>query len=128
MRTTWAVLGLMLVAAPVAAQATGRRSMMDGPKSGEGVLRDITLTADQQARVDSMWKANEPRRNEQMAKMQAMRQGGQRPDSATMAANRAARQAQVREYRNVLTAEQQKVFDKNVAEAMERMGSGGPPR
>lgn len=127
MRTTWAVLGLMVaLAAPAAAQGGGNRSM-EGPKSGKGVLQGITLTAAQQAQVDSIWNANAPKREEQMAKMKAMRESGERPDSATRASMRAARQAQLKVYRDILTPDQQKVFDKNIAEGMQRMGrpSGG---
>jgi Spy/CpxP family protein refolding chaperone len=108
------------------------RGMMEAPKSGEGVLKGITLTADQQKKVDSIWKATEPMRMAQMEKMRAMRESGTRPDSATMAAMRAQRQVHVKEYRSLLTADQQKVFDKNLAEMRERKGGrgagpGGPP-
>lgn len=132
MRTSIAVLGLVLVmAAPVAAQGGPggqgqRRGMMEAPKSGEGILKGITLTSDQQKKVDSMWKANEPMRTAQMERMQAMRESGTRPDSATMAAMRAQRQVHLNEYRAMLTADQQKVFDQNVAETRERMGGMGP--
>ncbi len=128
MRTTWAVVGLMVaLAAPAAAQGGGNRGMMNAPKSGQGVLKGITLTADQQKKVDSIWNANAPKREEQMAKMRAMRESGERPDSATRAAMRAARQAQLKVYRDILTPDQQQVFDRNIAEGMQRMGrpSGG---
>lgn len=140
-------IGMMLVLAvaatvPAAAQAGaggaggqggggGRRSMMEAPKSGQGILTGITLNAEQQKKVDELWAKNEPQRQEQMEKMQKMRESGTRPDSATMAANRAARQAQVNQYRAILTPDQQKVFDENVAKMRERMGGpggpGGPP-
>ena len=133
------MLGLALVmAAPVAAQGGPggqgqRRAMMEAPKSGEGILKGITLSADQQKKIDEMWKANEPRRTAQMEMMQKMRDSGERPDSATRAAMRAERQKQVNEYRAVLTPEQQKVFDSNVAEMRGRMqgmggGAGAQPR
>ena len=132
MRTIGTMLVLaVFTAAPALAQGGPggqgqRRGMMEAPKSGEGILKGITLTADQQKKVDSMWKANEPMRMAQMEKMQAMRETGTRPDSATMAAMRAQRQVHLNEYRGLLTAEQQKVFDQNVAETRQRMGGMGP--
>jgi Spy/CpxP family protein refolding chaperone len=126
-----AVLALVM-ALPAAAQggpgAPGgaRRAMMEAPKSGQGVLEGITLSQEQQEQVDALWKANEGKRNEQMAAMRAMREAGTPPDSASMASMRAARQAQLDEYRKVLTPEQQKVFDQNVAAMRERAGGRGP--
>lgn len=128
MRTIGMALVLAAVMAfPAAAQGGGppRRGMMEAPKSGEGILQGITLTSEQQKKVDSMWAANEPRRNAQMEQMRAMRESGTRPDSATMAANRAMRQAHLNEYRAILAPDQQKVFDENLSKMRARMG-GGP--
>ncbi|HEX5634194.1 MAG TPA: Spy/CpxP family protein refolding chaperone [Gemmatimonadales bacterium] len=130
MRRTLLTLALStLVALPAMAQGGpggGMRGPMGPPQSGQGIFQGITLTETQQQKVDSIWKAYEPQRNEQMEKMRAMRDAGTRPDSATRAEMMAKRQAHWGDMRTVLTPEQQKVFDKNSAEMRERMrGMGG---
>lgn len=125
-----------LLAAPALAQGGpggGMRGPMGPPQSGQGMFQGITLTADQQKQVDSIWKSYEPVRTEQQEKMRAMRDAGTMPDSATRAQMMAMRDAHWGHMRSVLTPEQQKVFDKNTAEMRERMrgmgmgrGPGGP--
>jgi Spy/CpxP family protein refolding chaperone len=114
----------------------GMRGPMGPPQSGQGIFQGITLTADQQKKVDSVWKAYEPVRQEQQEKMRAMRDAGTMPDSATRVQMMAMRAAHWGDMRTTLTPEQQKVFDKNTAEMKERMGGmmrgqgagpGGPP-
>lgn len=124
MRRTFLLAGLLAVlAAPAFAQGGGGMGggHMGPPKSGQGLLQGITLTADQQKKVDSIFESNAPMR----AQMQA---GG---DSASRARMMPMRDEQMKAYRSVLTAAQQKVFDKNVAEMSGRMhgmgGPGGPP-
>jgi Spy/CpxP family protein refolding chaperone len=136
MRRTFLTLALStLVALPALAQGGGQgggmRGPMGPPQSGQGIFQGITLTETQQKQVDSIWKAYEPQRTEQMEKMRAMRDAGTRPDSATRAEMMAKRQAHWGDMRTVLTPEQQKVFDKNSIEMRDRMrgmmgGPGGP--
>ena len=129
MRRTFILTGLLvLLATPAFAQGGGPGGgRMGPPKSGQGLLQGITLTADQQTKVDSIWKSNESMREQ----MRSQRQSGQAPDSAMRAHMMAMRDQQTKAYRDVLTPEQAKVFDKNVAEMRERMrsmgGPGGPP-
>jgi Spy/CpxP family protein refolding chaperone len=129
-----------LLVTPALAQGPGpgggMRGPMGPPQSGQGIFEGITLTTDQQKKVDSVWKAYEPVRQQQQEKMRAMRDAGTMPDSATRAQMMAMRQAHWGDIRQLLTAEQQKVFDKNTAEMRERMGGmmrgqgpgGAPPR
>ena len=58
-------------------------------------------------------------------KMRAQMESGQRPDSAQMVKLRAARTKTLGSYRGFLTPDQQKVFDKNVADMQARMESMG---
>ena len=139
---------VLALAAPLAAQGGGGgrgpgRGMggeMGPPRSGQGLLKGITLTDAQQKLVDSLYKVNEPIRAQMMENMRKQRESGQRPDSAQMAAMRTIRDAHQKQYRDILTPEQQPVFDQNVAEMQKRMqermrgggmggpgGPGGPP-
>jgi len=127
MRRTLFLAGLLaLLSTPAVAQGGGR--MAGPPKSGQGLLQGITLTAAQQKQVDSVWQSNEPMREEMRARMQS----GQTPDSATRAHMAMMRDQSMKAYRGILTAEQAKVFDQNVAAMRERArqmgGPGGPPR
>ena len=135
MRRTFLLAGLLAVlATPAFAQGGGgggQMNRMGPPQSGQGLLQGITLSADQQKKVDSIFKANEPMREQMRAQMQS----ANGPDSTMRAHMMAMRDQQLKAYRGVLTADQQKVFDKNVAEMRERMrgmgapagGTGGPP-
>lgn len=127
MRRAIVVAGLMAVLAlPAAAQQGGGMGpgpgRMGPPKSGQGMFQGITLTAEQQKKVDSIWTAYAPVREEMRAKMQP----GQMPDSAMRTQMMGMRKAHQGDMRTVLTPEQQKVFDKNAAEMEKRgMGMGG---
>ncbi len=84
------------------------------------LFNGITLTAQQQAKVDSIEGAYAPR-------MRALFTPGQRPDSAARAQMATLREQENKDLRAVLTPEQQTVFDKNVAN-MPTMGPRrGPP-
>jgi hypothetical protein len=127
MRRTLFLAGLLaLLATPAVAQGGGR--MAGPPKSGEGLLQGITLTADQQKKVDSVWQANAKQRDQLRAQLQP----GQMPDSATRAQMMTMRDQSMKTYRGILTADQTKVFDQNVAAMRERArqmgGPGGPSR
>ena len=116
---------LILLATPAFAQGGGGGGggRMGPPKSGQGILQGITLTADQQTQVDSIWKANEPMREQMRSQMKP----GETPDSAMRAHMMAMRDQQTKAYRAVLTPDQAKTFDKNIAEMRERMRSMGDP-
>jgi Spy/CpxP family protein refolding chaperone len=98
-----AVLAGMLALAAPAAYAQG------GGGQGRGMQRlmeGITLTDAQKASVDSIGQAFR-------AQMPPMQQGTP-PDSATRAKRMEVVQKQYAAVRAVLTADQQKVFDKNI--------------
>lgn len=88
----------------------GRRMQM--------LLNGITLTSQQQKTVDSIQAAYQPR-------MRALFTPGTPPDSTARARMGELRTAQDKDIRAVLTPDQQKIFDKNLAE-MPQMG--GPMR
>jgi len=117
-RSLIAAMALLTIALPAAAQ----QRTAGPPQSGTGIFTGITLTADQQKKVDSLYAANQPMRD----KMRAQMESGQKPDSAQMAAMREARQKAAASYRSVLTPDQQKIFDKNLADMQERMRSMAP--
>ncbi|MEK0431068.1 MAG: hypothetical protein RL139_872 [Gemmatimonadota bacterium] len=97
----------------------GQGGMMG--RQNEMLFKDITLTAAQQAKVDSIQAKG---REEMMAMMQS---GGQ-DRSALREVMMQARAKQMTDIRAVLTADQQTTFDKNLAE-MPQGGQGGrrPP-
>ncbi|MGA0920783.1 MAG: Spy/CpxP family protein refolding chaperone [Gemmatimonadaceae bacterium] len=94
-------------------------------RQNEMLYKGITLTDTQKAKIDSIQAAGR-------ATMQGMMQSG--ADMATMRDQMMAmRQAQNTAIRNVLTAEQQAQFDKNLAEMPQGPGGMGggrrpPPR
>jgi Spy/CpxP family protein refolding chaperone len=94
-----------------------------GPRE-DMMLRGITLTADQQSRVDSI-------RQKYRAQRQAL-DPRNNPDDRQKMMDLMRQQSD--EIRAVLTADQQKVYDQNVAEMRQRMQErrggpgGGPPQ
>ncbi len=117
-RSLTAAIALLTIALPAAAQ----QRTAGPPQSGTGIFTGITLTADQQKKVDSLYASNQPMRD----KMRAQMESGQKPDSAQMVAMREYRQKAAASYRAVLTPDQQKIFDKNLADMQERMRSMAP--
>jgi Spy/CpxP family protein refolding chaperone len=105
-----ALAGMMALAAP-AAYAQGGGGGGQG-RGMQALLNGITLTDKQKASVDSITQAFR-------AQMPPMQQGTQ-PDSATRAKMGEVRQKQYAAVRGVLTADQQKVFDKNLEEMRNR--------
>ena len=110
-----AALALAVVASPALAQGPG------GPGGGAGrrmtaLMNGITLTAPQQARVDSIVASVR-------AQMPAFTPG-QAPDSTAMQLRRVLSARQDSTVRAVLTPEQQAIFDQNLQQMPQRM----PPR
>lgn len=105
---------------PDSAPPGGRR----GGMMGGNLLDGITLTDAQQAQVRAIREKYAPQRTEIM---QALRTSGMPPDSATMAKMRGITEAQTADIRAILTAEQQKVLDKNVVDERDRMAKRMKP-
>ena len=114
-----ALIGMIAVAAPAAyAQGGGGQPGSGRGRQMEALMQGITLTAAQKAAVDSIGQAFR-------AQMPPMQQGTP-PDSATRAKRQEVMQKQFAAVRGVLTAEQQKVFDKNLEEMRANMGRPRP--
>jgi hypothetical protein len=96
------------------AQGQGR------PNMAAMLLQGITLTADQQVKVDSINK----KFDEQRA---AIRADQTLEQDARRAKSRELTTKQGEELKAVLTDEQKKVFDKNQADMAARMQGGGRP-
>jgi Spy/CpxP family protein refolding chaperone len=112
--TTAAALVAVLAAAPLAAQGGPPGGGMGGGPGGmmarrmEMMLKGITLSADQQKKVDSIQTAF----REQMPPMTP----GTPPDPEMRQKRMALMQKQDGDLRGVLTAEQQAIWDKNAEE------------
>jgi len=116
-----ALAGMVALAAPVAAFAQGGGGGGGQGGGGRGMqmlMQGITLTDKQQASVDSIGKVFR-------AQMPPMQQGTP-PDSATRAKSMEVRQKQYAAVRGVLTADQQKVFDKNLEDMRAQMAKPRP--
>jgi Spy/CpxP family protein refolding chaperone len=116
----------VLVASPAIAQGPPGGGMGGMGQRGPGrrmqmLFNGITLTTQQQAKVDSIEAAYQPR-------MRQLFQSGGMQDSTTRAQMATLREQENRDLRAVLTPQQQPIFDKNVAN-MPMMGGprGGPP-
>lgn len=110
-------------------QEHGERGMRRRGPGGE-LLKGITLTADQKARLQELRKQEKP--NDQVRKaMEDARAARQRGDTASARAQmqalrpqmEQARGHQVAAMRSILTADQQKQFDANVAEWKQKAAS-----
>jgi Spy/CpxP family protein refolding chaperone len=108
--------------ASVADGRDGRRGGPGGPggagRADQALLRGITLSTDQQQRVDSI-------RTRYRAQMDQMRQQQSGDRDAARTQMRATMEKQQAEIRAVLTPDQQTQFDQNVAEMRTRMQQGG---
>jgi len=115
-------IGLALGAAAVAgAQSPGGEGGGGGGFAGrrmQRLLQGITLTAAQQAKVDSIT-------TKYRAQLPPFTPGA-RPDSATRAKMRTLFGNQDEEIRALLTPDQQKVWDQNVTEMRNRMQQRAP--
>ena len=124
-----AVAGIALCAGASVASAQGGpppgQAPQDGPqgemrKMGRGgmqakLFEGITLTADQQQKIDNIRASYRAQRE----KLTPNGAGGP-PDDAARTKMKEAMEKQQAELRAVLTAEQQVIFDKNAAELKQR--------
>ena len=112
-------------APPQGAPPQGGQPGQGGPQGGRGggmsrmLFNGIDLT---DAQKDQVQKVMEKYRAERQALMPAGGAAPQGPpDEATRAKMKELSEKSQAEYRAILTADQQKVFDKNVADMKERM-------
>lgn len=110
-----AALALAVAASPALAQGPGGPGGFAGRRMA-ALMNGITLTAQQQARVDSIVASFR-------AQMPAFTPG-QAPDSTAMQLRRVLSARQDSTVRAVLTPEQQAIFDQNLQQMPQRM----PPR
>lgn len=122
-------LQLVLVAAMLvgsAAVATAQEPQPQGQRQGGRgmgmgmLMQGITLTAEQQAKVDSI-------NAKYMTERRAIMQDESLDQDARRAKGRELMGKQRDELKALLTDEQKKVFDKNVEEMQGRMQGGGRP-
>jgi len=108
---------VLAIAAPSAAHAQGGPPPggMRGPgRMMEMLMKDITLDDAQKAKLDSIQAKN--------AKEMPPMTPGEPPSQEAMTKRREVMAKQQDEIRTILTADQQKLYDKNLAEMRDRMG------
>jgi len=106
----------------------GGRMVMNAQRMTEMLFKDITLTADQQAKLKEVQEKYDPQMAKMREEMMAARQSGQQLGPEAMQKMQALRTEQRDAMRAILTPEQQVTFDKNVAEMPQGgRGQGGPP-
>lgn len=113
-------VGMTTVAAaqstePQQGQNEGRR----GGRMGEWLLKDITLTDAQKKQVSDIREKYMP----QQLELRKAAQATGSVDDATRAKMADLQQKQAAEIRAILTADQQTIFDKNLAAMKERMAA-----
>jgi len=112
-------VGMTTVAAAQGAEPP-QQGQGRGDRMGGMLLKDITLTDAQKDQIKTIREKYMPQQMELRKQVQAT---GGPPDEATRAKMMDLQNKQVAEIRAILTADQQTVFDKNVAEMKERMNS-----
>lgn len=123
-RLALAGAALVSVASVASAQGPQGGPPQGGQQGGRGaggsrmLFNGIDLT---DAQKDQVQKIMEKYRAERQALMPAGGQQAGPPDEATRAKMMELSTKSQAEYRAILTAEQQKVFDKNIADMKERM-------
>lgn len=120
MRPYFAIMGMALaglVISPVLTRAQTPPASNRGPgRRMEILFKDITLTAAQQTKIDSI----RLHYREQMPSFTP----GSPPDSATRERVRAIFRHELDDFRTVLTPDQQSTFDRNVEAMRARRGGG----
>ena len=125
-RTAVAGFALCASASVATAQGTpgaGSQGADRGMRGGRGqamLFEGITLTASQEQKVDSIRAAYRAERQKSSPN------GSGRPDAAARTKMKEAMDKQNAEIRALLTPEQQKVFDANIATMKERRGKMRP--
>ena len=119
----------LLAAAPAAlaqsaAGGAGRGGAVAQDRMRTVLFEGITLTADQQARIDTVTATYGTRIDSARREMMAARQSGQPVGAERMQAMRALQVEQRDALRTVLTAEQRARFDANVAAMSQGRGMG----
>lgn len=124
-------LQLVLVAAMLTVTATVATAQDAQPQGGQRpggrgigmLMQGITLTAEQQVKVDALIKKYQDER-------QALMQDQSLDQDARRAKGREVMTKQADEVKALLTDEQKKVFEKNQADMQARMQGGGqrPPQ
>lgn len=114
-------VGMTTIAAAQGTEPQGQGGARRGGGMGGGtLLKDITLTEAQKAQVKTIREKYLPQQMELRKAAQAV---GGPPDEATRAKMTDLQTKQAAEIRAILTADQQTVFDKNLAEMKERMAA-----
>ena len=98
----------------------GKGEMRRGGGMGGMLLKDITLTDAQKEQIKTIREKYMP---QQMELRKAAQATGSSPDEATRGKMMDLQAKQVADIRAVLTADQQAVFDKNLAEMKARMAA-----
>lgn len=125
LRMTAIGAALLVAAAPVAygqggqEPARARSGARGANRMMEMMFNGITLTDAQKAQIDSISTSYR-------SQMPAM-QRGSAPDPSARQQRRELMQKEQADIRNVLTPDQQKVFDKNMASMRGRRRGGGGP-
>jgi len=99
-------------------QGQGQGEARRGGGMGGMLLKDITLTDAQKDQIKTIREKYVPR---QMELRKAVQATGGPPDEKTRAAMVDLQNQQAAEIRAILTADQQKIFDQNLAEMKARM-------
>jgi periplasmic protein CpxP/Spy len=118
----------LVLAALLLAVTTTAASAQDAPREGRGgggnrmqaLLQGITLTAEQQAKADTITQ-------KARADMMALRADSSLAQDARRAKNMELMNKQIEAVKALLTDEQKKVFEKNVADMQARQQGGGRP-
>ena len=112
-------------------QAGGDRQrgagMGNPARMDEMLFANITLSADQQAKIKAVHEKYQPKLTAMREEMRAGMQGGA-PNPEARQKMTALNEEQNKALRGVLAADQQKTFDANLAKmAQQRRGGGGRP-
>ena len=102
-----------------------RMGQQGGQRMMDMLLKDITLSADQQVQLKAITEKYDPQTTKLREEMMAARQSGQQMGPESMQKMRTLQTEQRDAIRAILTPEQQATFDKNVAAMPQGRGMGG---
>jgi Spy/CpxP family protein refolding chaperone len=113
--------GMMLaLTTSVASAQDAQPQRQGGGNPMAALLQGITLTADQQAKIDTLTKKS-------VDAMQALRADQSLDQEARRAKGRELRTKQYDDVKAILTDDQKKCFEKNLQDMQARMQGGGRP-